>query len=108
MQLLNSAPAAMTTAYNVISQTLQKSLDHTDKQSIDYIKNLINLFRSSGMSDERMYKLLDKTTTQEHEIRSQRTGGLFAIAKIFAVGISVIGAVIANRPSPPHKKLWEK
>ena len=109
--LLKSAPSAMTVAYEAIQNSVQKAFISNDRLSLEYIKELLNLFKSSGISDKRIADLLKNVESHEHEIRLERTKGFFSLAKFALVGITtiLISVITKSPPKPPEKHpFWYK
>lgn len=106
--LLKSGPIAITTAYDNIQNSVQKANANNDKLSLDYIKELLNVFKSSGISDERISKLLSQIEEHEHEIRSKRTDGNYELAKIALFGVVAVAIAVITKKPPPKFPFWYK
>jgi hypothetical protein len=105
--LLKATPSAVTNVYDAIQESVQKANSRNDKQSIKYIKELINLFKSSGIDDKRIAKLLKKIEKHEHEIRLEKTKGNYSVAKWVIGAVGFIVAIAVNNKTE-KRNFWEK
>ncbi|MEI6707774.1 MAG: hypothetical protein WCK96_11635 [Methylococcales bacterium] len=105
--LLKSAPSAVTAAYDTIQNATQKANSHNDKLSLEYIKELLSVFKSSGVTDKRIAKLLKQIEDHEHEIRLVRTKGNYSFGKM-ALGIVGFIAAIVVHNKTQKRNFWEK
>jgi|GEM_PF-1696971 len=108
LELLRSAPSVMTVAYETIQRSTEKANITNDKLSLEYIKELLDLFKSSGISDERISKLLKKLEQHEHEIRLERTKGVYSLAKIALVTMAAVAVSVITRKPPNKYPFWYK
>lgn len=108
LSLLQSAPSATSVAYESIFISSQKAHEISDKQSLTYLKELLSLFQSSGISDERFTELFKQIELHEHEIRKERTKGVVELAKLAVVGVTTVVVAVIMKPQPKKHPFWYK
>jgi len=108
LSLLKSAPSAITVAYETIQNSTQKANGTNDKQSLEYIKELLTLFKSAGVSDKRIAKLLKQIEQHEHEIRLERNKGTYSFAKWALLSVTTIVVAVITKAEPKKYPFWYK
>ena len=105
--LLKSSSSAVTIAYEAIQTSTQKANSNNDKLSLEYIEGLLNVFKASGVSDERISTLLEKIEEHEYEIRLEKTKGNNSLGKMALGVFGLFGAIVLHNKTE-KRSFWEK